>query len=187
MSDSRLRSLERSAVTGEPGARERLILERIRAGAPDPRVDPTPYAEVEAVGRYNGRYSSRVQRQVVRLWPGRLAVRLLVRTHVGADAWLDRGCLVLSVAPYTRAYPWTIRAKPLPDSPWLDFACSECPEVVCPSARGLPGNTWIDSWAVPEVEAVEWLHPNKTVAQRSTLAAWRKWAKGGTVLWLGGR
>jgi hypothetical protein len=179
--DTRLLAAERAAAQGEPGARERLILERMRAGAPDPRVDPTPYAEV-AASKFTGRYTSRVERQVVRTWPGRLAVRLLVRTHADTDGWLERGTAILAVEPATRAYPYRVWAKPAADSPWLDFLTAEAPDVIEQDARDYP---WLDTMPRLPVEAVEWLHPNRTIAQRSTLAQWRKWAKGGTVLHLG--
>jgi hypothetical protein len=179
--DTRLLAAERAVALGEPGARERLILERMRAGAPDPRVDPTPGAAI-ATSKFTGRYTSRVEREVVRTWPGRLAVPLLVRTHSGGDAWLERGTPVLGCDHGTRAYPYRVWAKPQPDSPWLDFYTATCPDVIEQDARDYP---WLDTMPRLPVEAVEWLHPNRTIAQRSTLAQWRRWAKGATVLHLG--
>jgi hypothetical protein len=184
VSDARLLAAERAAAQGEPGARERLILERLRAGAPDPRVDPTPGAAV-AASKFTGRYTSRVEREVVRTWPGRLAVRLLVRTHADTDGWLERGTPVLACDRGTRAWPWRVWVKPLPDSPWLDFLTATCPDVIEQDARDYP---WLDALPRLPVEAVEWIHSRWAAPrpQRSTLANWRKWARGATVLRLGG-
>lgn len=181
MSDSRLSAATRSLALGEPGAHERLIHERIRAGTPDPRRDPTPGAEVESRGRYNGAHSSRVRREVVSLWPQRLLRRSLVAPRFARAredlSWLEPGTPVLTVERRvsldgTRVY-WRMWVRPLPDSPWIDVTTPDEPEVH--EGEPLP------------VEAVEWLHSHWAAPkpQRSTLAAWRRWAKGGTVLHLG--
>lgn len=199
MADTALRLAERSLALGEPGARERLILERMRAGAPDPRVDPVGGAEI-AASKYTGRYCSRVERQVVRTWPGRLAVDVPAFPRAEWDAaplsaphWLTRGTPILSVTVRTHRTlgggrapdTWLVVAEESPGR-WREYVVCEEPEVVDQSARGLCGNTWLDHWLPLEVEAIEWQHPTgRRKPQRSTLAQWRRWARGGTVLHLG--
>lgn len=204
MSDAALRAAERAVELGEPGARERLILERMRAGAPDPRVDPTRGAEVQALGRWNGRHSSRVTREVLRVWPGRLAISLpvVLRSEwappgrgIGRPVWMPRGTPVLSVAERTfrgegaerQPDTWSVVAE-IPGQPgrFAEWVATDEPEVYGPESV-----LWRDQPQI-EVLTVEWLHVPSLDArrasrrpQRSTLAAWRRWAKGGTVLRLG--
>jgi hypothetical protein len=196
--DSRVLAAERAAAQGEPGARERLILERMRAGAPDPRVDPTPGAEVLALGRYTGRGSSRVGREVLRVWPGRLAISLPVvdvahwADGITPPTWLPRGAPVLYASVLStevrdgerRPVTWDVVAAARdsgPDGvPWMRVVTAEEPEVYSTD------NVIWRGWPPLAVEVVEWQHSKgRPRPQRSTLAQWRKWAKGGTVLHLG--
>lgn len=194
MSDAALRAAERAVALGEPGARERLILERLRAGAPDPRVDPTAGAEIESAGRYNGRHSSRVRREVLRVWPGRLAISLPVidAAHWGdgvtPPTWLPQGAPVLSAFPLSfevrdgrNPVTWEVVAATRDGGPWMRVVTAEEPEVY-----GTTNVAWRASPPLP-VEVVEWRHAAWTHPRprRSTLAQWRKWAKGATVLHLG--
>jgi hypothetical protein len=200
--DSRVLAAERAAAQGEPGARERLILERMRAGAPDPRVDPTPGAEVLALGRYTGRGSSRVARQVTRLWPGRLVTAAPVVAAAGWDdtrspiTWLRVGAPVLSVFPLStevrdgerRTVTWDVVAKTHDGGEWVRVVTAEEPDVEDSTRfREADAPQWRAAWPTLPVEVVEWYHAAKNTGrrQRSTLAQWRKWAKGGTVLHLG--
>lgn len=195
MSDVALRSAERAVALGEPGARERLIREQLRAGAPDPRLDPRAGAEVEALGRYNGRHSSRVRREVIRVWPGRLAISLpaILRSEwtrtERPPLWLRQGAPVLAVAERSwrgegaerRADTWSLVASSVPGT-WSDYVVCDEPEVYGPGSI-----LWRDCPSLP-VESVEWLHcgrGRRIHPARSSLAQWRKWAKGGTVLYLG--
>jgi hypothetical protein len=193
--DEAVRALERAVSRGEPGARERLILERMRAGAPDPRVDPVRGAEVQALGRYNGRHSSRVTREVLRVWPGRLAISLPVidAAHwadgVTPPTWLPSGAPILSVHELgtevrdgeRRPVTWDVVAALKDGGPWVRVVTAEEPEVY-----GQESVLWRGRPPLP-AEVVEWRHSHwaRPRPQRSTLAAWRKWAKGGAVLWLG--
>lgn len=194
MSDAALRSAQRAVALGEPGARELLLLEQLRAGAPDPRWDPRVGAEVEA--------RSGARREVVRLWPGRL-VRPLLRVDVGSivwdeaapgvqlksgtRVWLESGTPVLSCRVASSEardgtwHPatWEVVAVSARHGPaWARVVTATEPEVVAAEDLGAP---------LP-VEAVEWLHcgrGRRTTPARSTLAQWRRWSRRGTVRYLG--
>lgn len=203
--DVALRDAERAVALGVPGARERLVLERLRAGAPDPRVDPTRGAEVQALGRWNGRHCSRVTREVLRVWPGRLAISLpcVLRYEwapanggpIGRTVWLPRATPVFSVAERSwhgegaerQPDTWLMVAE-MPGQPgrYAEWVATDEPEVY-----GQESALWADRPAL-DVELVEWMHVPSLDArrcsrrpQRSTLAQWRKWAKGASVLRLG--
>lgn len=195
-----LADVANEAARAEPALRAAMIAELIRRGARDPRVDPRPWAWVESVGRYNGRHSSRVQREVVRLWPGRLAISLLAVPRaewapanggpLGRSITLRPRTPVLSVTERTwrglgserEPETWLVVAE-IAGEPgrYAEYVTTDCPEVYGPGSV-----LWSD---LPELEvlAVEWEHRGSSPGrhpQRSTLEQWRRWARGGTVLQL---
>lgn len=199
MSDTSLRLAER-AHESNPSNETRLALisAQLRAGALDPRWDPVKGAEVEAVGRYTGSYSSRVRREVVRVWPGRLVSDIPVvqdgmwygPAGSSLPEWLPAGSPVLSAYPLStelrdgerRTVTWDVVAARRDGGAWMRVVTAEEPDVA-----SLESSCWREGWAPLAAEAVEWEHRGETRTrkpQRSTIAAWRKWARGGTVLYL---
>ena len=184
---------------GDLEAQARLIVETIRATGRDPRANPAPGDEVTArtLARPARNYGGEVQREVLRLWPGRLAISLPVvdAAHWGdivtPPTWLKRGTPVLSSFPLSfetrdgerRPVTWDVVATLRTGGPWVRVVTAEEPEVY-----STDNVIWRDSPPLP-VEVVEWVHRGATRGrrpQRSTIDAWRRWAKGGTVLRLGG-
>ncbi len=178
MADSSLRSLERAAAS-DPLAAARLIEARIRAGGRDPRRDPE--AGDWLVGD--------TRRAVNKTWPRVVAPDELGRMtvvarpmHSGAD-WprpdvqdLRVGDEVLSVEPYEihstgeTVLTWHVQARRYHDDEWTSLLTYSRPATR--ESKLLP------------VEAVEWewLEARRTsLPQRSTIGAWRRWAKRATV------
>lgn len=207
MADSSLRSLERAAAS-DPLAAARLIEAKIRAGGRDPRRDPRWGDTVRSVGtgveslrpvKGGARYE--VSRDVVRVvdetWPRRLASLYLLcrpahpamaaihRTTLPAKdddlSWLDRGgAQVLRVESWQRSplHPqetteWRLVARPGPDGPWIELLCITEPE------------TRHDSSIPVEEVAYHWESGRGGRRERTSIAAWRRWAKRASVDFVG--
>lgn len=179
--DATLRQLERRAARGEHVPDEERIAALLRAGVPDPRWDPTPGAVVQVPGR-----RVPVRREVAGLWPKVLLRERLVRPFwaremqwpIDASDTLPAGTLVLACAVYERfeATPITWRLTAMFRGEYIEWLSYAEPELVGDTVReGLP------------LEVVEWSRgwASDAPTARSTLDAWRRWARGGAVLRLG--
>jgi hypothetical protein len=191
VSDSRLRGLERAAAQGDPEAEVRALTERLRAGGRDPRVEPRVD---DIVGRALRLQDRSIVRRVRDLWPQFLGNDLVARpfwsgtdgTHLRGGT-LHAGLLVVSAEAYERsseglAYTWRLAVRAPGLAPGETPAYVEYISYTRPTLeRWTPG---------APLEVVEWrfVHDgpaSNRSATRSTLAHWRRWAKGGTVLRLG--
>lgn len=182
--DARLRELERRTRAGAHVSEEERIAALLRAGAPDPRWHPRPGAQVEVRGR---------RRMVSVLWPraltpeplsarGLQAWTVLAGGRVaGPDeaVWLPPGTLVRALREWEDygAHRWVRYGlgprqeyEALVAGEWRPFrshqlgghlALQDAPE-------GVP------VWAVETTDGTS-----------RSLAAWRRWARGGRVLRLG--
>lgn len=198
MTDAARRLTERAAALGDREAEARAITMHLRAGGRDPRESPVVGDRVAArPGKRPVHYAdtgawSGPRRGVDSLWPKILGRRLVVRpfwTGAGLPSLRDLrdGALVLACTVYERAsqmndlpFTWRLSAKDESQGlmEWTEFVAYSEPEIAGTDRGGLP------------LEVVEWHHDGafgSRRSQRSTLAAWRRWARGGTVLRLGDR
>lgn len=196
MTDQTLRSLERVAGDDQAAA-ERLITERIRAGARDPRRDPRAGDEVESeagLDRVSG------GRHVLRTWPQRLGCEVRVapiswtvmagsQVHVSESRLLPVGTLVRRVSHdgleaefrldrHGRREAWVtcVVAAPLNDGLWPLLE----PVVYSRDGVRAEARVWSVCWST--VDAASATPASRRITGHEiSLDAWRRWAKRGTV------